>query len=63
MTAINLLPGAEQWESFSPAHRRNQTFVQYDYRHSSGELFSCVAPSLEEARRKRNRWAEQFVDC
>ncbi|MDR3176605.1 MAG: DUF3873 domain-containing protein [Desulfovibrio sp.] len=29
---------------------------QYDYRHSDGELFSCVAVSLEAAKEKRATW-------
>ncbi|MDE6083026.1 MAG: DUF3873 domain-containing protein, partial [Muribaculaceae bacterium] len=29
---------------------------QYDYRHTDGELFSCVAPTLTECRRKRDEW-------
>lgn len=29
---------------------------QYDYRDTDGELFSCVAPTLEECRAKRDIW-------
>ncbi|MDR3357462.1 MAG: DUF3873 domain-containing protein [Desulfovibrio sp.] len=30
--------------------------VSYDYRDRDGELFSCVAVSLEAAREKREAW-------
>lgn len=28
----------------------------YDYRTEDGELFSVVAPNLEECRQKRDEW-------
>lgn len=31
---------------------------QYDYRHIGGELFSCVASTLEECKNKRNLWLQ-----
>ena len=41
--------GTEQFEKFQTGFgRRKRTLVQYDYRASDGELFSCVAPTLEE---------------
>jgi len=50
--------GEEQFESyFSRISKRN--FIQYDYRHSDGELFSCVANTVEEARNKRDKWIEK----
>jgi hypothetical protein len=30
--------------------------VQYDYRRTNGDLFSCVADSLEDARKERDNW-------
>jgi hypothetical protein len=30
--------------------------VQYDYRTESGKLFSCIAPNLQAARKKRDEW-------
>ena len=49
--------GTEQFEKFQTGFgRRKRTLVQYDYRASDGELFSCVAPTLEECRRKCNGW-------
>jgi len=52
-----LSPGQEQFEDYqSRAVRRRM--IQYDYRHDDGGLFSCVAHSLLQARRKRDRWLE-----
>ena len=48
--------GNENYSTFRPVHRPNQTFYQYDYRHSDGELFSAVAPTLEECRSRRDKW-------
>ncbi|QGY46377.1 DUF3873 domain-containing protein [Maribellus comscasis] len=48
--------GTENYTTLHPAHRPNQTFYQYDYRHSDGELFSTMAPTLEECRSRRDKW-------
>ena len=48
--------GAEQWEEFEWSWRQGEKRVQYDYRHANGQLFSCVAPTLENARSRRDRW-------
>lgn len=51
--------GTENYEKFQTGiGRRKRTLVQYDYRHTDGELFSCVAPTLEQCRRKRNEWLQ-----
>lgn len=47
--------GAEQYEEFAPSWRAG-TAIQYDYRHANGMLFSAVAPTLVEARRRRDAW-------
>ena len=40
--------GTEKYESFQMSiGRKRRTFVQYDYRHTDGELFSCVKPTLD----------------
>src|SRR5581483_10360258 len=49
--------GKEQYETF---HMSGREFVQYDYRHTNGKLFSCVAKSLEAAQRKRDKWLEEM---
>jgi uncharacterized protein YaiE (UPF0345 family) len=48
--------GQEQFESFRRAGRK---FVQYDFRTESGKLFSCVAGSLQEARKQRDSWQQR----
>lgn len=32
--------------------------IQYDYRSTSGKLFSCVAKTLKDARERRDKWLE-----
>ena len=49
----NLGNGQEQHETFKNGRK---TYCQYDYRHTDGTLFSCVAPDLDSARRKRDNW-------
>ncbi|MEW6623701.1 MAG: DUF3873 family protein [Bacillota bacterium] len=41
----------------SPINKKK--YCQYDYRANNGELFSTVAPTLELARSKRDKWLEQ----
>lgn len=53
--------GQEQYEYFRGPKRMGLAGVkrcQYDYRHTDGTLFSCVAPSLEAAHKRRNTWLE-----
>ena len=50
-------PGTEQYEPFYSAHRgKKVSRVMFDYRDTDNELFSCVAPTLAECRRKRDEW-------
>ena len=48
--------GAEQYEEFKDSLHPSGA-VQYDYRHTDGRLFSCVAPTLEKARDRCMAWA------
>lgn len=53
--------GQEQHETYRLSSRMSrrlagQTRVQYDYRHTDGKLFSCVAPDLDAARKRRDAW-------
>ena len=49
--------GTEKYERFQLGiGRRKRTLVQYDYRHTDGELFSTVAKTLDECRRRRDEW-------
>jgi hypothetical protein len=50
--------GKESFESFY-SRTAKKNLVQYDYRHTDGELFTCVTNSLESARTKRNLWLEK----
>lgn len=51
--------GQEQYETFVVNRRTHKTAVQYDYRHTYWELFSCVRLTLEQCRTKRNEWMKQ----
>ena len=51
------LAGQEQYETFYLRQREKRVSrVMYDYRKEDGELFSVVAPTLEECRKKRDEW-------
>ena len=51
--------GEENYTTFRPAHRPDSVFYQYDYRNSKNrELFTTVAPTLEQCRAKRNKWVQ-----
>lgn len=45
--------GQEQYEPFK---MNGKQFIQYDYRHTDGELFSCVKRTLELCRDSRDIW-------
>lgn len=50
-------PGQEQYEAFS--HKvggKTKKYIQYDYRHTDGELFSCIKITLEACRTARDKW-------
>ena len=49
-------PGTEQYEVFYTGYRPRRKHYQYDYRHTDGELFSCVAGTLKECRQRRDEW-------
>lgn len=48
--------GSEQYDVFYFGFRPRRKRYQYDYRHTDGELFSCVAPTLKECRQRRDEW-------
>lgn len=54
-------PGQEQFENFTrKVGRQVKRYVQYDYRHTDGELFSCVAlPSTPAALRVTHGWVRK----
>jgi len=51
--------GEENYTMFTLSHRPDSEFCQYDYRHKDGELFSTVAPTLEQCRAKRDKWVQE----
>ena len=62
INGVSVCPtGEERHEYFTPAfaRRTKKRFCQYDYRHEDGELFSCVAPTLEERHQRRDEWLQR----
>jgi len=54
--------GQENYEKFqTKVNGRYQWFYQYDYRTQSGELFTCVKPTLEKCRESRDRHIKNGV--
>jgi hypothetical protein len=52
--------GQEQYECYSPKMKgKIRKFCQYDYRHTDGELFSCVKATLKDCRAARDLWLEK----
>lgn len=49
--------GEESYERFQLPDRRSRmkTFYQYDYRHTNGNLFSTIKPTLKECREARDK--------
>jgi hypothetical protein len=50
--------GEENYEHYHSSFD-DKIRVQYDYRHTDGELFSCIAKTLEQAKEKRNAWLRE----
>ena len=57
INGVSTCTAGEKYEKFQTGiGRRKRTLVQYDYRHTDGELFSCVKPTLDECRAARDKW-------
>ncbi|GAB0482925.1 DUF based on B. Theta Gene description [Alistipes sp. cv1] len=59
VNGVSACPTAEERHEYftlALSPRRKKRLCQYDYRDANGELFSCVAPTLEECRAKRDIW-------
>jgi hypothetical protein len=55
VTATHIKPGYEAFEVFySPTLKKE--LVEYQYRHTDGELFACVRATLDDCRKARDRW-------
>ena len=62
VNGVSVCPvGEDRHEYFtlSLSPRRKKRLCQYDCRHTDGELFSCVAPTLEACQTKRNEWLQR----
>ena len=57
--SITQTPGEEKFVKCRLGAFREQIYFQYDYRHTDGELFSCVKPTLDECRQKRDEWLKR----
>lgn len=56
-------PGTEQYEVFYTGYRtRRNKYYQYDYRHTDGELFSCVCSTLKGCRQHRDEWLNKKIN-
>lgn len=57
--------GQEKYVYFNltPRPRKRGRYCQYDYRHADGELFSTVAPTLEQCRERRDKWLNTKNDA
>lgn len=58
--------GQEKYVYFNltPRPRKRGRYCQYDYRDKSdGELFSTVAPTLEQCRERRDKWLNTKNDA
>jgi hypothetical protein len=50
-----LANGQEQYEKYRDRVTKKTRYA-YDYRHTDGELFSCVKLTLEACRAARDEW-------
>jgi hypothetical protein len=49
--------GCEQYEEFTiRSRRKTKKKIQYDYRHTDGELYSTVSDTLEKCQKAKNEW-------
>jgi len=60
MTINGISTTASGQERYETCKRRvcgkTKKYVQYDYRHTDGELFSCTKPTLPACRAARDEW-------
>lgn len=54
----NLQPRQEQHENYTCRVTKKRRCA-YDYRASTGELFSCIALTLKVARERRDKWLDE----
>ncbi|MRY91161.1 DUF3873 domain-containing protein [Parabacteroides distasonis] len=61
--SITQTPGEEKFVKFRSGAFKGRTFYQYDYRHTDMALFSTVAKTLDECRRRRDEWIAKKEQC
>ena len=54
--SITQTPGEEKYVKCCLGAFRGQIYFQYDYRHTDNELFSTLAKTLDECRKRRDEW-------
>lgn len=57
--SITQTPGEEKYIECCLGAFRTQIYIQYDYRHTNGKLFSIVAKTLEICRKRRDEWLKK----
>jgi hypothetical protein len=57
--SITQTPGEEKYIECCLGAFRGQIYIQYDYRHTNGKLFSTVAKTLEICRQRRDEWLKK----
>ena len=61
--SITQTPGEEKFVKFRSGAFKGRIFYRYDYRHTDMALFSMVAPTLDECRRRRDEWLAKKEQC
>lgn len=51
--------GQENFEAFY-GHTLKTWLVQYEYRHTNGQLFTCIAFTLDQARKRRDKFLQRL---
>ncbi len=57
--SITQTPGEEKYIECCLGAFRGQIYIQYDYRHTNGKLFSTVAKTLEICRQRWDEWLKK----
>lgn len=53
------LPNGKEQYAHYISNATHEAAVQYDYRHTDGELFSCVKPTLRDCWRAKEDWLKR----
>lgn len=54
----NIINGQENYEKYFSAIVKKNLY-QYEYRHTDGELFSCIKSSLQLCREAKDIWLKR----